>query len=78
MDKKLQKKDGCKRVFSNFKTRTRLAFKPKNPWIKKRLPQGHDKEAQTLIESGFEYVTSMHVGQMSYELLRKKKTWRLS
>ena len=36
------------------------------------------EEAETLIESGFEYVTDMQIGQMSYKLFRKKKPWRPS
>ena len=36
------------------------------------------EETQTLIESGFEYVTDMKHGQMSYKLFRKKKPWRPS
>jgi len=36
------------------------------------------EESQTLIESGFEYVTDMQIGQMSYKLFRKKKPWRPS
>lgn len=36
------------------------------------------EEAQTLIESGFEYVTDIKHGQMSYKLFRKKKPWRPS
>ena len=75
MDKKLQKKDDYKRAFSNFKTRTRLAFKPKTPGSKK-LPQGYDKEAQTLIEAGFEYVASRQIGETTYQMFRKKKSWR--
>lgn len=55
-----------------------------------QLLQGHGKEeyvskaattleeAQTLIESGFEYVTSMQVGQTVYKMFRKKKPWRPS
>jgi integrase len=34
------------------------------------------EEAQTLIESGFEYVTSMRIGETTYQLFRKKKPWR--
>jgi hypothetical protein len=53
-----------------------------------QLLQGHDKEeyvckaattleeAQTLIEGGFEYVTSVQTGTTSYKLFRKKKLWR--
>jgi len=36
------------------------------------------EEAETLIETGFEYVTDMKVGQMVYKLFRKKKPWRPS
>jgi hypothetical protein len=36
------------------------------------------EEAQTLIEGGFEYVTSVQTGQMNYKLFRKKKQWRPS
>ena len=36
------------------------------------------EEAQALIESGFEFVTDMQVGQTSYKLFRKKKPWRPS
>ena len=35
-------------------------------------------EAQALIESGFEYITDMKHGQMTYKLFRKKKPWRPS
>lgn len=53
-----------------------------------QLLQGHGKEeyvckvattlgeAQTLIESGFEYVTSMQLGQTAYQLFRKRKPWK--
>jgi integrase/transcription elongation factor Elf1 len=34
------------------------------------------EEAQTLIDSGFEYVTDMQMGKMTYKLFRKKKLWR--
>ena len=34
--------------------------------------------AQTLIESGFEYVTSVQIGQTVYKMFRKKKPWRPS
>jgi len=36
------------------------------------------EESQALIESGFEYVTDMKQGQMTYKLFRKKKPWRPS
>jgi len=36
------------------------------------------EEAQTLIESGFEYVTDLKYGEMNYKLFRKKKLWRPS
>ena len=53
-----------------------------------QLLQGHGKEeylckvatsleeAQTLIESGFEYVTSVQIGQTVYKMFRKKKPWQ--
>lgn len=53
-----------------------------------QLLQGHGKEeyvckvattleeAQKLIESGFEYVTSMQIGTMSYQMFRKRKPWK--
>ena len=34
------------------------------------------EEAQSLIEDGFEYVTDMKIGEMTYKLFRKKKTDR--
>jgi len=34
------------------------------------------EEAQILIESGFEYVTSMQIGKTTYQMFRKKKPWR--
>jgi integrase len=55
-----------------------------------QLLQGHGKEeylckvattleeAQTLIESGFEYVTSVQIGQTVYKMFRKKKPWQPS
>jgi len=58
--------------------------------ISMKLLQGHGKEeyackaattleeAETLIENGFEYVTSVQTGQMTYKLFRKKKPWRPS
>jgi len=36
------------------------------------------EEAQTLIESGFEYVTDMQFGEMTYKLFRKRKPWQPS
>jgi len=36
------------------------------------------EEAQTLIESGFEYVTDMQFGEMIYKLFRKRKPWQPS
>lgn len=36
------------------------------------------EEAQTLIESGFEYVTDMQIGSTSYKLFRIQKPWRPS
>ena len=36
------------------------------------------EEAQTLIELGFEYVTDMQFGEMTYKLFRKRKPWRPS
>lgn len=55
-----------------------------------QLLQGHRKEeyvskaattleeAETLIESGFEYVCDMKTGQTTYKLFRKKKPWQPS
>jgi hypothetical protein len=34
------------------------------------------EEAQSLIESGFEYVTDMRIGETSYKLFRKRKPWK--
>jgi len=34
------------------------------------------EEAQSLIESGFEYVTDMKIGQATYKLFRKRKPWK--
>jgi len=34
------------------------------------------EEVQSLIENGFEYVTDMHIGQITYKLFRKKKPWK--
>ena len=34
------------------------------------------EEAQSLTESGFEYVTDMKIGEMTYKLFCKKKTER--
>lgn len=119
----------AKRMRKNFHwTRTRLAYRTRNPRIKQiqlhtfrhwygtmlyhstkdimlvkdrlshksitstqiyvQLLQGKGKEeyaskvattleeAQTLIESGFEYVTDMQFGEMAYKLFRKRKPWR--
>jgi hypothetical protein len=34
------------------------------------------EEAQTLIEAEFEYVTSRQIGETTYQMFRKKKSWR--
>ncbi len=34
------------------------------------------EEAQKLIESGFEYVTSMQIGKMVYQMFRNRKPWK--
>jgi len=34
------------------------------------------EEAQTLIEAGFEYVASRQIGETTYQMFRKKKSWR--
>jgi integrase len=34
------------------------------------------EEAQALIENGFEYVTDMQIGEMTYKLFRKRKPWK--
>lgn len=34
------------------------------------------EEAQSLIESGFEYVTDILIGQTSYKIFRKRKPWK--
>lgn len=55
-----------------------------------KLLQGHGKEeyvskvastleeTETLIETGFEYVTDMKTGQITYKIFRKKKPWQPS
>ena len=34
------------------------------------------EEAQTLIESGFEYVTDLKQGETIYKVFRKRKPWK--
>lgn len=34
------------------------------------------EEPKNLIESGFEYVTDMKIGQMTYKLFRRRKPWK--
>jgi integrase len=34
------------------------------------------EEAQALIENGFDYVTDIQIGEMTYKLLRKRKPWK--
>jgi len=34
------------------------------------------EETQSLIETGFEYVTDMKIGETAYKLFRKRKPWK--